>query len=293
MTTAASPRPNPLRAVFTKKKMFDTTLGNALGLQVFRIVLARMLLSLRRRSCPESTLPEARHLAEEGYCVIENYLSPEQFAAVRAEFDRAREGNRFNVGAVDRENVVTDIVYLNWKDPGDYPAAVAAFRDNERFLQILKGHEGRSGGALSALGDVKSMLWCSYRVGDADGREKLEVSNCDLHADTFHTITKGFLYLDDVDEHNGSHVYVPRSHRLSLGRLLFDYRNSVGEKFGAPRISEDGVRRMGLEPRRLCYPANTLIIANEQGFHARGRFDLGRKRDLIYFEYRSQPYRNG
>ena len=292
MGTTTPAGANAVRALFTKEKIFQTTVGNALGLQVFRILLSRSLLLLRRRQCPERDLPEVRQLAREGYCVIENFLPPAQFEAIRDEFNKARAASEFQVGPVDRENVVTDLVHLDWKERSRFAAAVGAFRDNPRFTAILRGHEGRSEEKLESLGDFKGMFWSSYCVSDADDREKLELTNCDLHADTFHTITKAFLYLNDVDGHNGSHVYVPRSHRMSVHRLLFEYLNSIGRKYGAPRVSEEKVKRMGMTPVSMDYPANTLIIANEQGFHARGRFDPDRQRDLVYIEYRSHPFRN-
>lgn len=280
-----------VRDFFSYKKIFATRTGNALGLQIVRIVLARLLLFWRRRRCPERNLPEVRHLASEGYCVLENFLPPEEFEAVRAEFDEIFAAGRFSIGAVDRQAVANDTAKLDWAAGNGVSPAISAFRDNDRFMAILRGHEGRRADELMRLGDVKCMFWLSRRIDEPTNRPTAETSNCDLHADTFHTITKAFLYLGDTDESNGSHIYVPRSHRLSLGRLKLDYLNSIRTMFGAPRTTDTELRDIGLAPLTMNYPANTLIIANEQGFHARGNFGTNKPRHVLYFDYRSHPFK--
>ena len=280
-----------VRTILSEEKIFKTRLGNALGLQIGRILLARGHLLWRRRRCPEKNISEVRQLAREGYCVIEDFLPADQFDAVRQEFGQAQINKEFDDGKIDRENIVTDLVHLDWHDPAQLSAAVSALRTNEKFNSIIRGHEGRTTNDINSLGSFKCMLWASYRRDDSNNRPRIETSNCELHADTYHTITKAFLYLNDVDRTNGSHVYVPRSHRMSLGRLLLDYINSIRTMYGAPRTAKEEVARFGMEPVSLQYPANTLIIANEQGFHAQGGFEPDRVRNVVYFEYRSHPFR--
>jgi len=99
-------------------------------------------------------------------------------------------------------------------------------------------------------------------------------------ADTFHPTAKAWLFLTDVAEEDGPFVYVPGSHRLTQARLDWEQRMSVAVSAGAGdgntrhgsfRISVDMIEQLGLPPpMKLPVPANTLVVADTFGFHARG-----------------------
>jgi hypothetical protein len=101
----------------------------------------------------------------------------------------------------------------------------------------------------------------------------------DLHADTFHPTVKAFYFLTDVAEDEGPFVYVPGSHRLTPARLKWEYEQSIRAARTADRLSARGslratradIERMGFAaPRAFAVPANTLVVADTVGFHARG-----------------------
>ena len=103
---------------------------------------------------------------------------------------------------------------------------------------------------------------------------------CELHRDTFHPTAKAWLYLTDVPEQAGPLVYVPGSHRLTPQRLAWETRKSVaatatragGQLSSSFRVDPAELRALGYgEPRALAVPANTLVVADTFGFHARGR----------------------
>ena len=100
-----------------------------------------------------------------------------------------------------------------------------------------------------------------------------------LHADTFHPTVKAWLFLTDVAADAGPFTYVPGSHRLTPQRLAWERRMSLAapaldeprDPAGSFRIDPDELREMGLpEPRVFAVPANTLVVADTFGFHARG-----------------------
>jgi hypothetical protein len=100
-----------------------------------------------------------------------------------------------------------------------------------------------------------------------------------LHADTFHPTVKAWLFLSDVAADEGPFVYVPGSHRPTRRRLAWERQMSVkaatGVDFlssrGSLRITPEVVARLGFAPpRAFAVPANTLIVADTMGFHARG-----------------------
>jgi hypothetical protein len=101
----------------------------------------------------------------------------------------------------------------------------------------------------------------------------------DLHIDTFHPTVKAFYFLTDVKEDEGPFVYVPGSHRLTPGRLKWEYEQSINAAKGADRLAARGslratvaeIEKMGLgAPKAFAVPANTLVVADTVGFHARG-----------------------
>jgi hypothetical protein len=101
-----------------------------------------------------------------------------------------------------------------------------------------------------------------------------------LHADTFHPTVKAWLYLTDVPAQDGPLSYVPGSHRLTPERLAWEQRMSLqahlaedeDTRDGSFRIGETDLAALGLPPPRpLPVAANTLIVADTFGFHARAR----------------------
>jgi hypothetical protein len=101
----------------------------------------------------------------------------------------------------------------------------------------------------------------------------------DLHTDTFHPTVKAWLFLTDVTPDAMPFVYVPGSHRLTPQRLSWERRMSIraSQRAGQPErqlvraISRDELAELGLpQPQLIAAPANTLVVADTFGFHARG-----------------------
>jgi hypothetical protein len=100
----------------------------------------------------------------------------------------------------------------------------------------------------------------------------------EVHADTFHPTAKMWFFLQDVGDDDGPFMYVPGSHRLTPGRLDWEYRTSLTARddkrthhaHGSFRVRPDELAAMGFPPpRRMTVKANTVVIADTFGFHAR------------------------
>jgi hypothetical protein len=117
-----------------------------------------------------------------------------------------------------------------------------------------------------------------------------------LHMDTFHPTAKAWLFLNDVAEDQGPLTYVPGSHRPTTRRLAWQRRRSVAISLGptaggAFRIEEGELKRLRLPPPvRFAVPANTLIVADTYGFHARGEGVGSSRRLEIYAISRDSPF---
>jgi hypothetical protein len=120
-----------------------------------------------------------------------------------------------------------------------------------------------------------------------------------FHADTFHPTVKAWLFLTDVTEDEGPFCYVPGSHRLTPERLEWERQMSLKAPDGVDRLSARGSFRvteeelpsLGLpEPRRFAVPANTLVVGDTFGFHARGPSVRPSERVEVWAYGRRNPY---
>jgi hypothetical protein len=120
-----------------------------------------------------------------------------------------------------------------------------------------------------------------------------------LHADTFHPTMKAWFFLTDVAEDEGPFCYVPGSHRLSAERLDWEYRLSQTAHAhpdrltarGSFRIQASELAALGLPPpKAFAVKANTLVVADTFGFHARGPSARASVRIEVWGYDRRNPY---
>ncbi|HEX7741146.1 MAG TPA: phytanoyl-CoA dioxygenase family protein, partial [Sphingobium sp.] len=121
-----------------------------------------------------------------------------------------------------------------------------------------------------------------------------------LHADTFYPAMKAWYFLEDVPLESGPFSYVRGSHRLTPERLRWEKSRSLTARDGDCRLSARGSLRiaegelagLGLPaPTAFAVPANTLIIADTFGFHARTPAAGSDARVEIWAYSRRNPYR--
>jgi hypothetical protein len=119
-----------------------------------------------------------------------------------------------------------------------------------------------------------------------------------FHSDTFHPTMKAWLYLTDVDSSNGTFEYIRRSHRLTLRRLVWEYRKSLSASAAADDTAEGSFRvqqeDLGFlkpgEPERFAVKKNTLLVADTRGFHRRGEALTGSRRVALHAWSRTNPF---
>jgi hypothetical protein len=258
----------PLRAarLLTRAKSFreEAVLGhpqlNAWGLHVKRVQLAYAVNQRRRARLGEALSREDREaFARDGFVIRPNFLSASRFEALRAQVEGLRTDvrERFE-GSTLLRKVPIDAKLL---------AAAPALRDlvEDRTLRALMAY-GEGNRAKPAF-YLQTVLQ-NQRPGVPDPQ-------CSLHRDTFHPTTKAWLYLTDVPLEAGPLVYVPGSHRLTPARLAWERRMSLEASArhagGSFRVAAQDLVDMGYPPPRpLAVAANTLVVADTFGFHARG-----------------------
>jgi len=236
---------------------------NRAGLHVARVRLAHaMAWSRRRRLRRLVGAEDAAAFARDGFVCVPDFLPPAAFGALRDQV--------LSRAAPAREMVQGDTITRRYAlDPAalrDMPAVAALLRDR-RWRGLV-----RYVGSFDAepLAYVQTIL--SHR------RDAPPDPQTAFHADTFHPTVKAWLFLTDVAEDEGPLTYVPGSHRPTPARLAWERAQSlrIGEldrlsQRGSLRIAEEELPALGLPaPRRFAVPANTLVVADTNGFHARG-----------------------
>lgn len=257
---------------------------NARGLHVARVKLAAALCAWRRRRLARRVRPEWREAFDrDGFVVIRDVLPPNEFAQMREEIlsyrGQAREmrqgdaiTRRLAIDATMSSCIPSLRSLLSRDDLTALFHYVASFRTTPlHYVQTIVSHDGGN---------------------EADPQET-------LHADTFHSSLKAWLFLNPVTEDGGPFTYVRGSHRLTPERLDWEHRRSLADPAsidrlsarGSPRVSVQELAAMKLDaPEALAVPANTLVVADTLGFHARGASAMAGERVEIWSYARRNPF---
>ena len=249
---------------FERNPVIGSRWLNERGLHTARVRIARRIAEMRRRRLA-SLVSEVDRAAFErdGFVIRPNFLPDAEFAELLRQV-KAYRGILREIGEGD--TILRKIAL----DPKTLAALPALGR-------LLRHPEWR--GLIRYIGsrDAEPVVWIQSILRHAhDGPADPQTA---LHADTFHPTVKAWLFLTDVAADAGPFTYVPGSHRLTPQRLDWERRMSLAApssrdadtRQGSFRIEPGELAALGLpEPRIFAVPANTLIVADTFGFHARG-----------------------
>ena len=257
-----------LAQVFTGEKSFhpNPILGshalNRRGLAVWRGRLALRMTERRRRRL-ERLVPEAdlEAFARDGYVMKRDLLPAETFAGL---LDEVRQLTA-TAGEFREGDAITRRIPLTPELIGRLPACRAllehpAFRGLTRYV----------GGF-----DAEPLVFIQT-IFTRTGEGPIDPQTS-MHIDTFHPTMKAWLFLEDVAEEDGPFTYTPGSHRRTPRREAWERRLSIRasdprtrKTGGAFRITKAEMAQLrSAKPRRFAVPANTLVVADTYGFHAR------------------------
>lgn len=259
-----------LAQVLTQEKFFarNPILGNRWlnehGLHIARVRLAYRLAEWRRRRLARLVAPADRQQFDrDGFVVKRDFLPPAVFADLVAQVRQLRAPAREMIeGDTITRHIALDAAVLARAPAAQQLLAMPLFRG-------LIDYAGASAAAPMAY--IQTIL--SHAVGG------LHDPQTDLHTDTFHPTVKAWLFLTDVAPEAMPFVYVPGSHRLTPERLAWEREMSIAASGPATQhrhrlvraLAPDALHELGLPPpRAIAVPANTLVVADTFGFHARG-----------------------
>jgi hypothetical protein len=269
---------------FERNAVIGSRRLNEWGLHAARVRLACRLAQARRRKLAGLVSEEDRKAFDrDGFVLRPNFLPDERFAALVAQV-RAYRGPLREISEGD---TIMRKIALDGRALAALPALAA----------VLQSREWRGLIRYAGSRDAEPVVWVQSILrhacaGPADPQTF-------LHADTFHPTVKAWLFLTDVAEDAGPFTYVPGSHRLTVQRLGWEQRMSLSarhspnaeDRQGSFRIDPAELASLGLpQPRVFAVPANTLIVADTFGFHARGLSDRPSLRVEIWAYGRRSPF---
>ena len=275
-------------SIFTGEKSFrrNPILGsvrlNRRGLHVWRVKLAARIVAWRRQYLEYMISDEDRNAYDaNGYIEKRGLLPPDLFAALVTEIENLRVPARemYEGNAVTRRTPLTpDVVKDN--------PAIKAFLESKEWTGLIRYIGGF---------DVEPVISVQTIFAEATPKGKGKDPQTNLHMDTFHSTVKAWFFLYDVPMDEGPFTYVRGSHKLTKRRLAWQKRKSVlsaqNHAGGAFRISPGELKYLHLpEPTAFAVPANTLVVGDTFGFHARGASSRASVRVEIYASQRPNPF---
>lgn len=288
--SAALSAPTWVLALLTGAKSFadNPILGsptlNRWGLHVWRLKGAHALASWRRRRLAH-LLPAQRReeFDRNGFVVVRDVLPAETFAELKAALFEAELESRSH----QQGDTITRRV----------PVGPDIRRRFPQLHSLLEQSDWK--GLMAYVASTRSEpLYYIQTIfgGVAEGPPDPQL---ELHSDTFHPSLKAWLFLTDVEEDGRPLTYVAGSHRLTEARIEWERRKSVEVMSGGDRLSQRGSFRidgqelaeLGLpQPTHFPVPANTLVVVDTCGFHARADSSVPTVRVELWAYCRRTPF---
>lgn len=267
---------------FARNPIIGSVWLNERGLHTARVRLAEMLAAVRRRRLAGLIPAEARaSFDRDGFVIRHEFLPPadfrrllDQVAALRAPAREMVEGDTIT------RRIALDSAVLR-----QIPTARSLLGD-----PLYRGLVRYAGASAAAPMSYLQTILSHARPGPRDPQT-------DLHTDTFHPTVKAWLFLTDAEAM--PFVYVPGSHRVTAARLRWERDMSIAasrrrrmpEQGLVRKIAPEALTELGLPPARaIAVPANTLVVADTFGFHARSASTDPAMRVEIWASGRRNPF---
>ena len=269
-------------------------LANVLGLHVFRTLYLN-LWRLKPKKLGGEYQKHLDILEKDGILVLPDFFPKEQFEEIKKEFDEVYSGwspfeyNPENLSKRQRdfpeyfETIAEKIV------PAKTPAFMKYLVNNEFITKLSEAVTHRA----NNIPPHQHFWYLQKRSLEKENVGSLHTAGFP-HADVPYPTVKVFLYINDVNEDNAAYIFAKGSHKLTLKRLLFEYKLSVSYAKTRNDIAhEEDVHDLGYDCESICGKANTLFISNNMGYHNRGDFSNLEPRKTAQLDFRQlETWRN-
>jgi hypothetical protein len=287
-----------MRAILSAEKIVRNRWLNLMGCQVGRLLLARALLWKRRRRWMKEITDIEQTLLRDGVVLIENFFDDDTFSKLLTEINKGEAQLVQQAPVPDKFGIARQQLTIH-KKPEIFPLANHLFLKNDFLLHAVRLQEGWR--ATDHFLNTRTVLKYEkleqvHEPMPVTSQRDAEVSSGDLHADTFHFVTKAFLTLNEMTTENSPYHYCYGSHQLTKKRIAWEYANSIKSNQYQDdyynRVYAEQMAEMNLTPTPIVAKENTLIITDTFGFHFRGQMTKkGEIRRMLRLDFRSNPFR--
>lgn len=250
---------------FESHSIIGNTVFNELGLHRFRVQTSADLAKQRREHLAQFLqADDLAQFQQNGFILKENFLPDDEFAQLKQEL--------CNTALETRETLQGDTVTRRMA------LDHAALKHLPMTKALLNRPDWQH--LINYVGSFKVQPMYYVQVILSHVRKARPDPQTNLHSDTFHPSVKAWLFLNDVAEDQGPFVYVPGSHKVNAARLAWEHQKACSmtpksptmTRRGSFRVNVDELATMGYaQPKAFAVKANTLVIADTYGFHARGK----------------------
>lgn len=256
---------------------------NELGLHETRVRLAADLARKRRIKLAKFlSADDVAQFEKNGFIYKENFLSEAEFTALKDELMHCPLPTRETL----QGDTVTRRMALDYRSLPKLP-------HTQHLLQSAQWQH-----LINYVGSFKIEPMYYVQVILSHIRKARPDPQTSLHSDTFHPSMKAWLFLTDVIEDEGPFVYVPGSHVLNEKRLAWErkrvlnlHRADKMTRRGSFRIEEKDLASLDYgQPQKFAVKANTLVIGDTYGFHARGESVRASTRIELWAFARRNPF---
>jgi len=268
--------------------------ANTLGLHILRTIYLN-IWRMRPKKVRKEIQQYVDVLDRDGILVIPDFFPKDQFDSIKREFDETYAGwSPFEFNEEEMSKRQKDFpeyfhtIAEKITSP-DTPAFTNYFVNNELIREITSAVVHRK----NRLTPYHHFWFLQRRTLENDKVSSTHSASYP-HADVPYPTIKVFLYLNDVDESNAAYIYAKGSHKMTLKRLLFDYKLSVRyAKTKNDIVTDEDIAKIGYHPESICGKANTLFISNNMGYHNRGDFKTLEPRQTAQLDFRHlETWRN-
>lgn len=269
---------------FRKNPLIGHPRLNEIGLHRERVRLAAAMGAYRRGWIGRSVSPAERAAFDrDGFVIRENALPDDVFRRIRDQL----KSEPLPAREMRQGQAVTRMIPINPELLKRIPD-IARFSADPSIANLIRYVGGIGGDPIYFIQTVIA----EPEVRQADPQTA-------LHADTFHSSSKAWLFMDDVGPDDGPFVFVPGSHKLTEKRLQWEYQQSLiasgdgrlHHAEGSFRITPEELSQLGdFEPRKVTVAANTLVVADTYAFHSRAVSPKRTMRVELHAYHRSNPF---
>ena len=274
-----------IKLLFSAEKCLDNLLLNIFGFQVIRYLLARFFYTIKHNFIKSNEYQEVK---KKGYSQIENFLNEEDFKKIIDEYSVAINDQRYAKkvsqqidGTID-EGLDYISMPLNDNIKNVYPN-LYNLKNNQKVKNYFYECE------------QKNNIQIHARLEKIIVRDKTKLDpNKDYHFDTFHHTFKAWLFLGNVRNEDGPFHIVPNTHKLSFGRLFFEWKMSILYSLKKINSSFRSVKRKEIldnKSKSFKVSKNTFLMANVHALHRRGDAENNTERVSIQFWTRENPFK--